>query len=333
MGSGEIERIMARQHGVMTRRQALGAGLHPHDLERFLRRREWVRLLPGVFVDHTGTPTWMQLAWAGVLRFWPAALSGASAVRAVQGPRWRGFDSCGQEVRALGHPVGRGQAPEIELVVSAARTVTQVPGYAVTRTRSLEGRVQWNASPPRIRFEEAVLDLAGRAPSDTAAIGLLADACQSRRTTAARLLEGLVARQRVPRRAWLIGVLDDIANGTCSALEHAHLSNVERPHGLPRGQRQAREPSGSRLMFRDVRYRQQGVLVELDGRLFHDSAQQHDADLERDLDVVLEQRVTVRLGWGQCTDRACATAARLARLLQSRGWQGEPRSCGQDCVI
>lgn len=284
-------------------------------------------MLPGVYVDHTGAPTWIQRAWAGVLYHWPAALTGEAAVRSVQGPGWRGFGRQGSDTSP-----GTGR-DEIEILVAAGRTVRPVRGYRATRCRAFHARVQWNASPPRVRFEEAVLDIAARAETDTAAIAVLADACQSRRTTAERLLEGLGDRRRLRRRSWLVDVLRDVAGGTCSALEHAHLTNVERPHGLPRGARQARETSGARLVFRDVEYPGCGVLVELDGRLFHDSHRQRDADLERDFDAAVDGRTTVRLGWGQCTDRACETAARLARLLQQRGWEGHPSPCGPDCTV
>lgn len=327
--AGSVRRLLALQDGVVARRQVLESGLRPHDVERLLRRREWRRLLPGVYVDHTGEPTWLQRAWAGVLHHWPAALAGASAMRAVQGPGWRGPRGSVLGTRFAAAP---GAADPIEVVVDARRTVTAAENCIVTRSRSFDARVQWNASPPRIRFEEAVLDVATRATRDVEAIGVLADACQSRRTTAARLLAGVEERSRVPRRDWLVGILADVAKGTCSALEHAHLTDVVRAHGLPQGVRQSRE-EGVRLMFRDVLHADEGVIVELDGRLFHGSSDQRAPDLERDLDAALGERITVRLGWGQCTDRACTTAVRLAQLLQRRGWSGEPAPCGRDCPI
>ena len=59
--------ILAAQHGVVSRAQALARGLAPHDLRRLVRRRELAVLHPGVYVDHTGEPTWLQQAWAAVL--------------------------------------------------------------------------------------------------------------------------------------------------------------------------------------------------------------------------------------------------------------------------
>ncbi|KRF21272.1 hypothetical protein ASG90_01345 [Nocardioides sp. Soil797] len=311
-----VQQLLQRQAGVISRRQVLACGLTPSDIARKLRRKDWVRTLDGVYLNHTGDPTWLQRAWAGVLFFAPAALSHSSAIRAVVGPRWRAHD----------------EAAEIELVIPARRTVTRVPGYKVRRTREL-GSILVDASPPRVRLERAVLDVAASAGTDLAAIGVLADACQSRRTTAARLLTGIGERPRLRRRKWLTSILEDVAEGTCSTLEHAHLTLVERPHGLPRGRRQRRDVIGQRPFFRDVDYEEQRLVVELDGRLFHDSAAQRDIDLERDLDVAADDRDSVRLGWGQCVQRPCSTARKLGRILQLRGWLGQPEPCGPGCAV
>ena len=129
----EIARLLREQSGVISRRQVLEHGGNVADVQRALRRREWVRLLPGVFVDHTGEPTWVQRAWAGVLFYQPAALSGMSALRAVAGPGWRR------------HP----DHLPIEIAVDVGRTVRPVDGYRPQRRAGLDEHVLWNASPPR----------------------------------------------------------------------------------------------------------------------------------------------------------------------------------------
>lgn len=78
--------LLAMQDGVIARRQLLAAGWGQTQVARKLRRREWVQVHPGVYVNHTGPPTWQQRAWAAVLACWPAALGGWSAVRAHEGP-------------------------------------------------------------------------------------------------------------------------------------------------------------------------------------------------------------------------------------------------------
>ncbi len=36
----ELRALLERQSGVISRRQALGAGLRPHDIQRLMRRRD-----------------------------------------------------------------------------------------------------------------------------------------------------------------------------------------------------------------------------------------------------------------------------------------------------
>ncbi|WP_197687656.1 MULTISPECIES: hypothetical protein [unclassified Nocardioides] len=317
LDAAALARLLGDQSGVVSRAQVVACGGAPHDLGRLVRRRELVRVLPGVFVDHTGRPTWLQRAWAGCLYYEPAALAGPSALRAVSGPGWRHHDDSGP----------------VDLALDVSRRCVDAPGYRVRRVTGLAAKVQWNMSPPRIRVEEAALDEALRQPSRFAMIGVLADICQSRRTTAHRVLEAAGERGRLTDRSLLCGVLADIADGTCSTLEHAYLDLVERAHGLPVGRRQQPGSSERSGVLRDVDYDPLLFLVELDGRLFHDTSGQRDRDLDRDLDAAVDGRRTVRLGWGQVIDRPCRTAARVAALLARAGWTGTPTRCGPDCRL
>ncbi|MDY6810921.1 MAG: hypothetical protein SW127_18225 [Actinomycetota bacterium] len=201
------------------------------------------------------------------------------------------------------------------------------PGVVVHRGSSLDAKVLWHADPPRVRFEDAVLDVAAAAASEMRAIALLADAVGSRRTTACRLLSTSKKRPWMRRRALIEDVLGDVRDGTCSVLEHGYLTRVERVHGLPTPSRQ--EPTGvGRHGFRDIDYAELSVIVELDGRMGHDDAAARDRDMERDLDAVVDaDKVTLRVGWGQVFDRPCVTAAKIARVLQRRGWTGSVVRC------
>lgn len=102
---------------------------------------------------------------------------------------------------------------------------------------------------------EAALDVAAAQPDEFSAIAVLADACQSRRTTPARMREVVGERRRLRRRAWMSDVLDDIAEGTCSVLEHGCLTRVERVHLLPRARRQPADlcSTGPHLSRRELR--------------------------------------------------------------------------------
>jgi hypothetical protein len=122
-----------------------------------------------------------------------------------------------------------------------------------------------------MRLEESCLDLVADTASLLDRIQIVAEVCQSRRTTAHRLLAALARRPRMPDRRWLENVLRDIADGTCSVLEHGYLTKVERAHGLPPGRRQPMDEDTSGRVYRDVHYEQYDQYVELDGALFHDS--------------------------------------------------------------
>jgi len=306
-----VSDLLALQSGVISRRQALTHGLRPHDIRRLLRRRGWAAAVTGVYVAHTGELTWLQRAWVGVLAAWPAALTHRSAIRAASGPGLRGHDDAGP----LHVAVDRGR-----------RTLVTPPGVVLHHLADLEQKTLWTSSPPRIRLEHAVIDEAAQARSDMRAIATLADAVQGRLTTPVRLRDALDSRTRIRRRPLLSGVLHDLELGACSVLEHGYLTRVERAHGLAAADRQVRDSLRGPI-YRDVEYADLGLEIELDGRLFHDSAAARNLDLERDLDTAVTGRLTVRLGWGQVFDRPCSTAAALGAIARQRGWTGALRGC------
>lgn len=110
-------------------------------------------------------------------------------------------------------------------------------------------------------------------------------------------------------------------------MERRYLVDVERAHGLPPGSRQVRLVG---VGIADVVHEPFGVVVELDGRIGH-GAEGAEKDARRDNRNMARGRVTLRYGWVAVTDGACATAAEVAAVLRSRGWEGELESCPR-CV-
>jgi hypothetical protein len=145
-----------------------------------------------------------------------------------------------------------------------------------------------------------------------------------------RGLAQMVQPNREPPRLRLEHALLDVASDAYSALERRYLVRVERRHGLPTDERQRRV--GRALGYRDVVYRRWRMVVELDGRLGHELAADRWADLDRDIDALEEEQITVRLGWKQVLD-ACRAAVVVARLLRARGWADTPRPCSRDCAV
>jgi hypothetical protein len=280
-----------------------------------LRKRLWAPVFEGVYVDHTGELSWIQRAWAAVLFSWPAALSHDSALRVADGP-------------------GRRDAVEspVHVAVARPRKLTAPDGVRIHRRDRLDAQVLWNLGPPRVRYEHAALDVAVAASTEFGTIAALASSVSSRRTTAERMLAAMASRERLPRRAWITRVLSDIAEGTCSVLEHGYLARVERPHALPRARRQEMGSGRSGRIYRDAAY-PYPLKVELDGRLSHESTDGRDRDFDRDLLTLVQGEFTTRLSWGQVFDRPCWTAAQIGMLLQRLGWGGTPTPCGPTCPI
>jgi hypothetical protein len=302
----DLRPLLDQQSGVVSRCQVFEAGADRNDLRRWMRSRQLVEVHKGVYINHTGPLSWSSRAWAGIQRYWPAALAYESAVRLA--------------------------GDVIHVAVSSHRSQpAAVNKVVVHRLDEFASRVHLDRSPPSQRYEDAVI-AACSGLARSGALELISEACRSRRTTPQRLREELVRRPNITNRAWVKGVLDDAADGVQSVLESVYLRRVERAHGLPRGERQVREATGQGTVYRDVLYRAYDVQVELDGRLGHEGFQDHGADLTRDLLAVSRHgRLTLRVGWHQSDVEPCTTAAAIGSVLQQRGWSGTPRTCHHGC--
>jgi very-short-patch-repair endonuclease len=299
---------MSQRDGVVARAELMAAGLTRPDIDRLLRRRSLARVHRRVYVDHTGPLTYDQRLWAAVLAVAPAVVCGRTVLDADP------------------------KAKVIHVAVDASRPVASPDGVRVHRVRGLDAVAQWRAAPPRMRREDAVLMLVDGAETELDVVRLLTDAARDRAIGVARLRQAEQRRRRLRRRAFVTAVLDDVAGGAESVLEHAYLARVERAHGLPRPSRQVRRRAPGGNEYRDVEYEEHGLVVELDGRL-HDSFDAKGRDAQRDLADQVDRRDVVRLRWRQVVGAPGATAASLAILLQQRGWSGRPTPCGPSCRV
>lgn len=288
----------------MARRQLVALGMDQGDLDRMLRRRELRRLHRGVYLDHTGPPTWDQRAWAAVLLHHPSALTHLSA---------------------LPDPPPDGA---IHVAIDVDHSVRAAPGVVAHRTARWRERLAPHSSRPRLSLPEATVEAAALVADPWEAYTLFCRVCQTRLTTPEAVAGALRGRRGVPRSALLLDLLDDLGRGACSVLEREYLLRVERAHGLPRGDRQDRERTTAGTVYRDVRYAAWGVLVELDGRAFHQGARQRGRDMDRDLEAVAtSDDLTLRLGWQQVLRDHCLTARRVVAVLRRRGWEGALTPC------
>lgn len=316
-----LQALLADQSGTVARQQLVARGIADHEIRRWLRRRELVRVHRGVFINHTGVPTWLQTAWCAILATSAyeeglpsgSALARESALRLLDGP---------------GSPLS--DTGPIHIAIDSARFITPPTNVVTERSTHFAERLTYRMGMPCMRYEDALIDVAG-SRDRWESFSLIASAVASRRTTADRIIRSLRSRARASERRWLDEALGDINTGTCSVLEHGFATEVLRAHGLPCPQRQLREVTPIGVVYRDAVFG--GLIVELDGRAFHSSPDQHDADLERDLVAATLGRQTVRLGWGQVFRSPCRTAATLSSLMELRPHPCRKSSCriSADC--
>ncbi len=311
---GAARALLRRQAGVASRQQLRDLGVTRHDLERLLRRRAVRRLSSGIVTEQLGALSPLQVAWWACLRYADSAVADLSALQLAR-------DGSGGRLTLPVHvavPAGRGSPP-----------LPQVVLHRVSRIESLVVR----AGLPRMRAEHAALRAAAAQSSINAVVSTLADAVNWRATKSKQLQAALLDLPRLPRRQLIHEVVADLIAGACSVLERGYLLDVEQAHGLPAGERQEPRKSAAGWEFRDVVYPGCGLVVELDGRAFHAGKAAREKDMERDLDDLVAGRDSARLGYAQIFDTPCRTAAKVALLLQQRGWQGQPVPCGPGCQL
>ena len=309
----ELDRLAQIQAGVITRRQAVAGGMAAQSVDWMLRTRRWRTLQRGVYLTHTGEAVRLAVLWAAVLRAGPgAALS---------------FESAAEVHRLIDMPGAR-----VHVSIPHQRTVVPVKGMVLHRSRALPWAVHPTDLPPRTRIEETVLDLAGRSLSFDAAFAIACAACQRRLTTPARLRRAMAARSMLRWRDELSLALADIGAGIHSLLEYRYVRFVERPHGLPAAERQARMVIGGRVRYLDNFYRGFGLCVELDGRQAHPEDRRW-LDVRRDNAASAVGVVPLRYGWTDIESRPCETAVDVGAALRARGWTGRLRPCRPRCAV
>ena len=310
-----LAELLDRQCGVLSRGQATSYGLSRGAVAARLRSGRWRRVHPRVYATFTGPlPRGAQI-WAALLYAGPDALL------------------CGHTAAEIDGLVDRPRSSIIHVAVPAHRQIRAQPGVRIHRSRrhALAGRLK--ACPPRTCIEETVLDLVTGAATGHEALALVAGACQRRLTTAGRLAAACAVRRNLRWRCVILPALRDVADGAHSLLELRYLRDVERRHGLPRGQRQRPMHRGRRREWTDVGYGDHATVVELDGRLGHDEVGAAWRDMRRDNAAVVAGEAPLRYGWADVMGRPCTVAAQVGAVLRSRGWSGQPRRCGNSCTL
>jgi hypothetical protein len=219
----------------------------------------------------------------------------------------------------------------IHLTIPSERRVVRTAGIVIHRSARASQAVPPTRLPPQTRVEETVLDLADAASDLDDAVAWVTRGLGRRLTTAEKLRAATELRAKMRWRSELAELLSPGAAGVHSPLEWRYHRDVDRPHGLPASQGQARYRRGSHNEYRDRLYQQYLTAVELHGRVAHPGDTRWD-DIRRDNAAATGGTLTLRYGWLEVTTRPCLVAAEVAQVLSSRGFTGA-RPCSADCPV
>ena len=305
--------ILDLQRGVLSRAQALDCGVGPKTVRARLLAGHWQRLQRGVYGTFTGEPGWEVRLWAALRRAGPeAVLSHYTAAELAK--------------------ITTQRSSAIHVTVPRQQHLCPIPGVVLHRSSRIDQARHIGTLPPRTRIDETTIDLTQCSRTLDDALAWLARVCGAQLTTPDLLREAMDSRTRLRWRRELAVALDDIRDGAHSILELRYIRRVERPHRLPRAQRQARAVSGGRTRHRDALYADYGVMVETDGKVAH-PLEQRWLDRHRDNAAAADGLITQRYSWTDVSQRPCLVAAEVGEALRRRGWPGTPRPCGPSCPI
>ncbi len=299
---------------MISRSQAIRAGLTVDMIKFRVRSGRWRQIHPGVYATFTGVPGRGPRLWAAVLSAGPGAVLS--------------HETAAELHRLIDRPVD-----EIHVTVPRMRHIDAVSGVSLHRSARAFEAVQGHAYPPRTKVEETVLDLTQSAATFDDVCGWVTRAFARNLTDETRLRNAMTKRTKLRWRSDLHELIVAAAGGDHSVLEFRYHRHVERAHGLPEPARQVPFTGpGGRRGRRDRVYEAYGVVVELDGRLAH-RAEDKWRDKKRDNAAAADGQQSLRYDWAQVKWKACATAAEVARVLRRHGWDGWPRPCSPGCPV
>jgi very-short-patch-repair endonuclease len=282
-----IARVAARQHGIVTRLQLLGVGLSAREIDNRVRTGRLWRVYNGVYAVGHLPVTPHQRAMAAVL-------------------------ACGPEA-ALSHWSG-GALWELKLRWTMPLDVTarwdrRRQGIRVHRSRLDRRDVTRHYGIPVTTLARTLLDLAD--VLDTLTLTRAVNEARLRRKATLTDLAELLARSPGRATKRLRPFVERPAGPTRSEFEDAFLAFVHR-HGLP-------TPETNQVVAGyevDVLWREQKLIVELDGREFHENA--FEEDRERDAVLLSAGFAVLRVTWRRLRDQERREARRLRQVLDQR---------------
>jgi very-short-patch-repair endonuclease len=299
-----LEQVLMRQHGVISRRQALRY-LAAGTIERRVTSSRWQAPHRGVYVIHSGPIVRQQWRWVAVLA------AGAGRVALLGGPsalESMGFRGFGQD--------------SVHVLIPARSTIRCPPaGVVVHRTSWLPAAdVHRLGDPPGTTAARSLVDAAQWAGTDDKARAIIAAAFQQRMVRADDVTRVLAGMVRARRRAL---IAEAVADGTLGAhsLPEADFLRLCRRAALPVPMLQhRRRDERGRCRYLDAYFAEWGVHVEIDGGQ-HTDVRQWWADMERQNALWIPGERVLRFPSWAVRHRPDEVAAQVHAALKAAGWR------------
>jgi very-short-patch-repair endonuclease len=300
----ELDRLLKRQHLVITRRQALKCGLHHNAVHHAIQPGgRWQQMLPGVYLAVSGTPTRDQRDMAALLYAGPGGtLTGAAAL--------------------VRHGI-RIRSDSVDVLVPANRP-RQSRGFVVVH--------QTTRLPPLVCYAGAVqYALAARAVADAAhgprelrdVRALVAAAVQTRRCTVEQLDAELTSGP-VRGSALFRAALAEVAQGARSGPEAELLELIKRGR-LPTPLFNAQLFVGEDFLARpDAWWPDVAVAVEVDSKEWHLSPESWEQTMRRHGRMTARGILVLHFTPRQIREEPADVLAKIRAALGARRGQPDP---------
>jgi very-short-patch-repair endonuclease len=293
-----LRRILRRQGLVVSRTQALACGMTPEALRHRIRAGgSWQRLVPGVYLAVTGTPTLLQMEIAALLYG-----GRGSVITSLTALRRYGIRVPDATAVAVLVPASRAQ--------SSRAFVRIQPTIRMPDRFCYEGLVRF-ALPAR-----AVGDAARELDSFRHVRGLVADVVQQRWCKLDSLFDEL-ANGPVRGSAWLRRSLLEVADGIWSGAE-GDFADLLRRAGLPAPMFNAHLYAGRTFIaIADAWWADAGVAVEVDSREWHISPEDWQRTLQRHSRMSAHGIIVLHVTPAQIRDEPARVLADVASALSA----------------
>lgn len=240
-----VERLAARQAGIVSRRQLKQLGITRGEIRAHLDAQRWARVGTQSISTHRGPLSQRAQHWAAVFEAGPRAhLDGASAL---------------VEAGLADFRVDR-----IRVSVPRGARVRRGRGLDIRQTRRWRRDDLVSSGVPRTRVEVAAVRAALWARSNREAAFVLTLVVQRGLTDVAELGRAMLAVRRDKRREFIHGVLLDLDGGVRSIGE-LDVARQCRERGLPEPSRQVLRRGRNGTYYLDIYWDRWKLVVEVDG--------------------------------------------------------------------